>query len=114
MIDLHFHLKQWPWSGQWHYSAGCPRMRTVTASCVTRADLIRLSLLILPIAHYQHAVKSLIWIQPTGSGLMSSRFIDIFKLIRLGFGILNEQGAAVPVWLIVSLQHAKPKLRGLD
>ncbi|QRV91798.1 short chain dehydrogenase [Ceratobasidium sp. AG-Ba] len=58
-------------------------------------------------------VKSSIWSQPDGAGSMVSRASDLFKAFARTFGITNEQGAVVPVWLATASQPASPELRGM-
>ena len=58
-------------------------------------------------------VKSSMLSQPNGPGGASGGGLDAFKRFVELFGISNEQGAVVPVWLAIAEEPAKPELRGL-
>lgn len=51
--------------------------------------------------------------QPSGAGGVKGGSVDTFKRFVELFGIPNEQGAVVPVWLATAEEPAKPELRGL-
>lgn len=51
--------------------------------------------------------------QPNGAGGATGSDLDMFKSFVQTFGIDNQQGAVVPVWLAVAEEPAQPELRGL-
>ncbi|KAB5594051.1 WW domain-containing oxidoreductase [Ceratobasidium theobromae] len=58
-------------------------------------------------------VKSSMLSQPNGAGGATGSDLDMFKSFVQTFGIDNQQGAVVPVWLAVAEEPAQPELRGL-
>ncbi|CAE7215500.1 unnamed protein product [Rhizoctonia solani] len=58
-------------------------------------------------------VKSSMLSQSDGPGGSSGAALNAFKSFVNTFGISNEQGAVVPVWLAVAREPAQPDLRGL-
>ncbi|CAE6455644.1 unnamed protein product [Rhizoctonia solani] len=58
-------------------------------------------------------VKSSMLSQPDGPGGSSGSALNAFKAFVNTFGISNEQGAVVPVWLAVADEPTKRELRGL-
>ncbi|CAE6411767.1 unnamed protein product [Rhizoctonia solani] len=58
-------------------------------------------------------VKSSMLSQPDGPGGSSGAALNAFKSFVNTFGISNEQGAVVPVWLAVADEPNQPELRGL-
>ncbi|EUC66662.1 short-chain dehydrogenase/reductase, partial [Rhizoctonia solani AG-3 Rhs1AP] len=58
-------------------------------------------------------VKSSMLSQSDGPGGSSGAALNAFKSFVNTFGISNEQGAVVPVWLSVALQPTQRELRGL-
>ncbi|CAE6464925.1 unnamed protein product [Rhizoctonia solani] len=58
-------------------------------------------------------VKSSMLSQPDGPGGSSGAALNAFKSFVDTFGISNEQGAVVPVWLALAHEPSLPELRGL-
>ncbi|KAG8687917.1 Retinol dehydrogenase 12 [Ceratobasidium sp. 423] len=58
-------------------------------------------------------VKSSMLSQSDGPGGSSGTALNAFKSFVNTFGISNEQGAVVPVWLAVAREPTQPELRGL-
>lgn len=51
--------------------------------------------------------------QPHGPGGASGGGLEAFKRFVEFFGIPNEQGAVVPLWLATAGEPTRPELRGL-